>query len=207
MHLDLTTTNINAIRKKWDSLKASYIRSKKKLPTGSGGKTKNYKFAQLMSFLDDTGEPRKTNQLGGAGSSDRGGGPSGRGSSELGSDGDGEGNSGEPSNKRKNHFFVSESFRSEQCLPLLIKFIFLGKNKSMEKLDLKRRYVECLEKSQQKPLPEKPIAIALDDEDAELEGFGVIIKKHLKSLPTIARLLVQQSILQLLVEALQKQQT
>lgn len=46
------------IKKKWDSIRSAYIRSKKILPSGSGTTQKIYKYARMLSFLDDTHIPR-----------------------------------------------------------------------------------------------------------------------------------------------------
>lgn len=55
-----------SLRKKWDTLKATYIRSKKKTASGSGAAAgKPYRYREIMSYLDDTEKPRDSNQLGG----------------------------------------------------------------------------------------------------------------------------------------------
>lgn len=76
-------------------------------------------------------------------------------------------------------------------------------NNSEEKIKLKRRYVECLERSE-KPSTTTNIILeptSPDPIDVDIDGFNSMVKLHLKSLSSIARLKVQQDILKIIYDA------
>lgn len=56
---------MKAVKKKWETLKATYYRSKKRIASGSAASGKAYKYETQLSFLDDTAEPRPSKDLGG----------------------------------------------------------------------------------------------------------------------------------------------
>lgn len=65
--VDGTKDQADFIRKKWDSLKGSYVRRKKRVPSRSTlthYSEIKFKYFESMSFLDDTDQPRSTMQLG-----------------------------------------------------------------------------------------------------------------------------------------------
>lgn len=79
----------------------------------------------------------------------------------------------------------------------------LGKHRDQkerdEKMALKKRVVECLEKRQRTENP-TPVKNAVD---MALEGFTLMITAYLRKLPLIARLQAQQDMLRTVSEALQ----
>lgn len=89
---------------------------------------------------------------------------------------------------------------------LISKFIekfkilkYIGKSKYAENIDLKRRFVECLEKSQLTSKQQEE-----EDED-HFYFFSKIVTKQLKLLDVLPKLEVQQQILKLIADAIKKQ--
>lgn len=72
---------------------------------------------------------------------------------------------------------------------------------AQEKNDIRKRYVECLERSEQS---EKGTSVTISKEaiDVELAGFNALVNAHLKTLSSIARLKAQQDILKVITEAM-----
>ncbi|XP_055908226.1 uncharacterized protein LOC129943039 isoform X6 [Eupeodes corollae] len=58
VEIGLTHNHKECTRKRWDSIKTNYTRSKN-IPSGSGAQ-KKYRHAILLAFLDDTQTPRAT---------------------------------------------------------------------------------------------------------------------------------------------------
>lgn len=63
--IDYKEDQVEIVRKKWDSLKGSYTRAKKRVPSGSAAINISFKYMSSMSFLEETAKPRASNELGG----------------------------------------------------------------------------------------------------------------------------------------------
>lgn len=64
LNMEKNAENLIKIRKKWENIRSAYLRSKKVLPSGSGASNlKLYKYARMLSFIDDSTQARKTIEL------------------------------------------------------------------------------------------------------------------------------------------------
>lgn len=87
----------------------------------------------------------------------------------------------------------------------MIKFYYLGKcSITQEKIDIKRRYIECIEKLQlADSSPNSTSTKPTDPTDVELDGFCSLIKSHLKTLPRQIRIKAQKDMFDVVTEAVQ----
>lgn len=187
IRIDEPVGNVLLVRRRWDSLKATYMRSKKRIPSGSAGNEYHkYKYATLLSFLDDTAEPRISRQIGGASTSADYSGAS----QSVSQSGSAE-STNRPSKSNCSNLFINK----------IRNLILLGKSKDEDGMDTKRRFVDLLEKKYEAKAKAVNAATNNDDDvDMELKGFSMMLNASLRSLPRAKRLKLQSQMLQLVAE-------